>query len=177
MTLRHRIFQVLAVGIFYVSYVSFLAPRLSGWGYHPDFWLVLVYLAAFSGGPSVGVLSGFGLGVVQDLFASPFPFYLISKTIVGMGWGYLRAGFSLTTPTFHIVALFVLSLVESAIHFLLLLATTRSSIPIMALFPTFLQNAMATVLISLPIFWIVRMTPRLPARIPTSSSIISAISR
>jgi len=72
-----------------VSLQSTVIPVLSIGGVRPDFVLVVVVLAALSGGRETGVLCGVLGGLLQDLMSvGPFGLNILAKLLLGLLVGF-----------------------------------------------------------------------------------------
>ena len=84
-----RILIWIFVMLLSVSLQSTVIPVLSFGAVRPDFVLVVVVLAALSGGRETGVLCGAVGGLLQDLLSvGPFGFNTLTKMLLGLLLGF-----------------------------------------------------------------------------------------
>ena len=105
-----------------VSLQSTVIPALSAGGVQPDFVMVVVVLAALTGGRETGVLCGVFGGLLQDLLSvGPFGVHTLTKMTLGLLMGFYERKVNqgnLLLPMMAIVAGTVGSGVLSALFLL-----------------------------------------------------------
>jgi rod shape-determining protein MreD len=88
-----------------------------------DLPVVLVVLLALHRGPDVGCVTGFALGVAQDVVAGgPLGLQAFSKALVGFLAGELPRVCLVSNPVVSIVAVLLATLVDGALRFVVLQA-------------------------------------------------------
>ncbi len=103
-----------------------LVPSIAIAGVRPDLTVLLVVIAGLRGGPIVGTLTGFAIGLLQDLLApETLGMNALAKSIVGWQVGKISGQLALEGPPLY------LGLVSAAVlahDFIYLLALTRLDI-------------------------------------------------
>lgn len=98
-----------------------VVPAFTFGGIVPDIPLVLTILVGLRRGPELGLLTGFGFGVAQDLLGGGLlGIQAISKGVVGFWAGGLPGLFLTAHPVVQIMSLVLGSLGEGALRFGLL---------------------------------------------------------
>lgn len=100
---------------------STVVPLFGVGGVVPDLPVVLVVLLALRRGPEAGCLSGFALGLAQDLVAGgPVGLQALSKAVVGFVAGDLPRWCLVSNPVVPITAAVVLTFADGALRFAVL---------------------------------------------------------
>ncbi len=100
---------------------STIAPVVGFMGVVPDVPLVLVVLLALRRGPEVGCLTGFALGLAQDVVAGgPLGLQALSKAIVGFVAGDLPNLWLISNPLVPVAAAVVGTLADGMLRFAVL---------------------------------------------------------
>lgn len=114
--------KISAYTLLILSIFSFQATVLSSFnpfGIQPDFCLVIACLIGFRTGQVPGLIAGFGLGFLQDLFsADPFGLHTFTKAAVGFLAGVFARNLANREPHAAFVPVMACS-VLSAMVFLL----------------------------------------------------------
>lgn len=157
--MRYLYFILLFLGAILLQ-TSFYNP-LSWNGIRPDFILILViYMSLFA--PAFwGVWGGFWGGLLEDILSGGiFGSAILSKTLSGYGTALLGDKVVLDNPLVQALLVFVVSLFELTLRFLVLkfLDVIRLGAEV---FPDLiLPQAMMTTLFASPFFWLLRRTQR-----------------
>ncbi len=105
--------------LFLFSFQISMFSSFNPFGIQPDFCLVIACLIGFRTGPVSGLIVGFGLGFLQDLFsAGPFGLHMLTKAGVGFLAGVFARNFSNREPHTAFVPVMACSAL-SAVVFLL----------------------------------------------------------
>jgi rod shape-determining protein MreD len=100
---------------------STLVPAFGFWGVVPDLPIVLVVLLALRRGPEVGCVTGFALGLAQDVVAGgPLGLQALTKSVIGFVAGDLPRWCLLSNPLVPITAAVVATVVDGALRFAVL---------------------------------------------------------
>ncbi len=92
---------------------------LNPFGIQPDFCLVIACLIGFRSGPVSGLIVGFGLGFLQDLFsAGPFGLHTVTKAGVGFLAGAFARNLSNREPHAAFVPVLTCSILSSMVFLL-----------------------------------------------------------
>ena len=114
--------KISAYTLLTLSLFSFQATVLSSFdpfGIQPDFCLVIACLIGFRTGPVSGLLVGFGLGFLQDLFfAGPFGLHTVTKAGVGFLAGVFARNLSNRAPHAAFVPVLACSIFSSMVFLL-----------------------------------------------------------
>ena len=95
-----------------------LAPAVGVGGIVPDVAIVVVVLLALRRGAEAGCLSGFALGLVQDVVAGgPMGLHALSKALVGFAAGNLPRWLLASRPFVPIAAAVVATVVDGLLRF------------------------------------------------------------
>jgi rod shape-determining protein MreD len=102
---------------------STVVPVLGVGGVVLDLPIVLVVLLGLHRGPEAGCLTGFALGLAQDVAAGgPLGLQALSKALVGFGAGELPRVCLLSNPVVSIGAVGLATLVDGTLRFIVLQA-------------------------------------------------------
>jgi len=100
---------------------STVVPVLGFWGVVPDLPIVLVVLLALRRGPEVGCVTGFALGLAQDVIVGgPLGLQALSKGVIGFAAGDLPRWCLLANPLVPITATVVATVADGALRFAVL---------------------------------------------------------
>ncbi len=100
---------------------STVVPVFGIGGIVPDVSVILVVLLALRRGPEVGCLSGFGLGLVQDVVVgAPLGLHALSKALVGFLVGDLPRWFLVSQPAVSVATIVLATVVDGVLRFTLL---------------------------------------------------------
>jgi rod shape-determining protein MreD len=100
---------------------STLAPALPVAGVVPDVPLIVVVLLALRRGVEAGCLSGFALGIAQDVLAGgPLGLHAVSKAVLGFAVGDLPRLFLVGRPAVTVAVVAIATIVDGASRFVLL---------------------------------------------------------
>lgn len=106
-----------------VSLQSTLIPVLAAEGVRPDLVLVVVVLSALAGGRETGLLCGVLGGLLQDLLSvGPLGFNVLTKMILGFGFGLYERKVNqgtLLVPVLAVAVATVFSSLFAILHLLL----------------------------------------------------------
>ena len=90
-------------------------------GVPPDIPLILTVLFAIRRGPERGCLTGFGLGLIQDLMGSGFVgIQAVSKSFVGFLTGFCGTRFWIHQPMVQVPVLILMTIGEGCLRYGLL---------------------------------------------------------
>ena len=90
-----------------------VAPALSIGGVAPDIPLILTVLLGLSRGPEVGCLSGFAVGLLQDVAGGGFVgAQAFTKALVGFAAGWMGERLLVSNPLVQVPGLVLLTLAE-----------------------------------------------------------------
>ena len=114
--------KISAYTLLTLSLFSFQTTVLSSFnpfGIQPDFYLVIVCLIGFRNGTISGLIVGFGLGFLQDLFfAGPFGLHTVTKAGVGFMAGAFARNLSNREPHTAFVPVLACSIISSMVFLL-----------------------------------------------------------
>lgn len=100
---------------------SAVAPIVPAMGVVPDVPLVLVVMLALRRGAEVGCLTGFALGLAQDLLVGgPLGLQALSKAIIGFVAGELPRLWLVTNPVVPVVAAVLATIADASLRFAVL---------------------------------------------------------
>lgn len=100
---------------------STVVPVFGIAGVVPDVPLVLVVLLALHRGSEAGGLTGFGLGLAQDVMTGgPLGIHALAKAVVGFAAGDLPRWFLVGRPFVAVAAAVLATVVDGALRFALL---------------------------------------------------------
>ncbi len=98
-----------------------LAPALRIGSVTPDIPLVLTVFLGLRKGPEVGCLSGFAMGLIQDVASGGLiGAQALTKALAGFGAGLLASRLWIQNPVVQVAGLVVLSLAEGLARYALL---------------------------------------------------------
>ncbi|MGH2650363.1 MAG: rod shape-determining protein MreD [Actinomycetota bacterium] len=100
---------------------STIVPVVGVAGVVPDLPIVLVILLALRRGPEVGCLTGFALGLAQDVVAGgPLGLQALAKAVIGFVVGELPRVCLVSNPLVSIIATVLATLADGALRFAVL---------------------------------------------------------
>lgn len=148
------LFLVFVFALVTILQTSLYKP-ISWNGIKPDFFLlVIIYLNLF---PSDyrGDWSGFGAGLIEDILSGgPLGSATLSKTLSAYGAFLMGKQVVLDNPFVQLVIVFIVSLLEGFIRFLVLDYLRFVDIGISVFPEIILPQAFITTLTALPFFWL-----------------------
>ncbi len=90
-------YTLLTLALF--SFQVTVLPSFNPFAIQPDFYLAIACLIGFRTGPVYGLIGGFGLGFLQDLFfAGPFGLHTLTKAGLGFLTGVFARNLSNRQP-------------------------------------------------------------------------------
>lgn len=100
---------------------STIVPVFGVGGVVPDVPVVLVVLLALRRGPEVGCLTGFAIGLAQDVIAGgPVGLHALSKAVLGFVAGDLPRWFLVSKPAVAVAVAVLATVIDGGLRFALL---------------------------------------------------------
>ena len=97
---------------------STIAPVFGVGAVVPDVPVILVALLALRRGPEAGCLTGFALGLAQDVIAGgPVGVHALSKAVIGFGVGDLPRWFLVSRPLVSVIIATLATVVDGTLRF------------------------------------------------------------
>ncbi len=124
-------------------------------GVRPDIILILVVYAAFFYGAAAGLITGFTLGLLEDILSgSTLGLFTLSKSLVGYLSGNTVSQMALNNPVNQFIMVLGLSLTEGALVWLILMFSQPNppdtqQMLLLTVLPQALYNALLAPLVML----------------------------